>query len=72
MLGKNRLNLPPLKRREQILAQYYENLKSMDRIDALVIYRNNMGKLYKVYNPSLYVKFWKRDHFLEKEEDYYE
>jgi len=71
LLGKNRLDPPPLVRREQILSQYYENITKMDRIDALVIYRNTMGKLYRYYNPSLYVRYWKREDFFPKD-DYYE
>jgi len=65
-----RLRLPPLPRTTKILEKYYENLNSMDRIDALCLYRNSMAVLYKVYNPHLRVRYWKREDFLPKEDDY--
>ena len=69
---RNKLETPPHLRTNKILSDYYKNLESMDRIDALVIYRNNMGRLYKTYNPSLYIRFWKREDFFPKQEVYYE
>lgn len=72
VINRERLVRPPDSRVNRVLQQYYENLLTMDRLDALCIYRNNMGRLYKLYNPTLYVRFWKREHFLPREDDYYE
>jgi hypothetical protein len=67
-----RLNRPPTQRVEKVLQDYYNNLDKMDRIDALCIYRNTMGRLYKIYNPYLRIRYWSRDDFLPKEDDYEE
>jgi hypothetical protein len=64
-----RLTKPPHKRTEKVLQDYYNNLETMDRLDALCIYRNTMSRLYKVYNPYLRIRYWSRDDFLPKDED---
>lgn len=53
MVNKSPIEAPPLERRNQILNQYYDNLETMDHIDAFVIYEHNMHKLYVAYNPWL-------------------
>lgn len=63
---------PPLEMRERILQAYYQKVKESDHIDALVLYRNSMAALYKRYNPWLKVRFYKRDHFMPKEQEDYD
>jgi hypothetical protein len=66
------INHPPTHIRFRLLEQYYKNLDKMDHIDSLVTYKNNMAVVYKKYNPWMKIRFYKREHFLPKEEDYFE
>jgi len=62
------INNPPLYVRNRLLEQYYKNLQTMDYIDSLVIYKNNMSVVYKKYNPWMKIRFYKREYFYPKEE----
>jgi hypothetical protein len=67
---KQNINHPSLKIRQRILDKYYNNLKSMDHIDALVIYKNDMQVVYKKYNSWMKIRFYKKEHFYPKEQNY--
>jgi hypothetical protein len=67
---KQNINHPPLKIRQRILDKYYNNLNSMDHIDALVAYRNDMQVVYKKYNSWMKIRLYKREYFYPKEEEY--
>ncbi len=43
--------LPPLEHRNKILNSYYQDLKKVDQITALIKYKNLMHALYKKHNP---------------------
>lgn len=42
---------PPLEHRNKILNAYYQDLKQVDQITALIKYKNLMHALYKRHNP---------------------
>ena len=44
---------PPIVLRSRILHKYYEDLKTMDYVDAYCLYSNAMHILYCKYNPHL-------------------
>jgi len=71
-MNKQNINIPPLAVRERVLDMYYNDLKSMDHIDALVNYRNRMQVVYKKYNPWMVIRYSKREYFFPKEDYYYE
>ena len=71
-MNKQNINIPPLSVREKVLDMYYNDLKSMDHIDALVNYRNRMQVVYKKYNPWMVIRYSKREYFFPKEDYYYE
>jgi hypothetical protein len=68
----NRQNIkhPPISMRMKVLEKYYEKIKVSDHIDALVLYKNTMAGLYKNYNPWLKVRYYSRDSFKPKQEQY--
>lgn len=47
---------PPADRYYAILDQYYIDLKNMDRLEALVKFKNRAQKLYYMYNPDMEYK----------------
>jgi len=71
-MNKQNINIPPLPVREKVLNMYYNDLKSMDHIDALVNYRNRMQVVYKKYNPWMVIRYSKREYFFPKEDYYFE
>lgn len=42
---------PPLKDRNKILDLYYQDIKQIDQIQALIRYKSLMHALYKKHNP---------------------
>lgn len=67
---KQNVHHPPLRIRQRILDKYYNNLKSIDHIEALVIYKNDMQVVYKKYNSWMKIRFYKKEYFYPKEENY--
>lgn len=70
--NKTKITHPPLSMRMKVLEKYYEKINESDHIDALVLYKNTMGALYRRYNPWLRVRLYNRNSFMPKEEDYEE
>jgi len=64
-MSNYRLVLPPLRNRKKVLNRYYEDLKTMDYIDALVRYQNTMQIMYARYNLGIKIKLITRE-FYEK------
>lgn len=64
-LYKQKITHPPLRDRSRILNQYNKDISilNVDRIDALVKYKNTMSVLYKKYNPSLQIRFVNRSYW---------
>lgn len=57
----------PLRMRESRLVKYYEDVKRLGHIPALVYYRNDLARLHKKYNPKSFIKFWSMADFERKE-----
>ena len=69
-MERRRLNTPPLKDRNKVLNQYYQDLNDMDSIDALVKYKNLMQILYVRYNPGMKMTRFTREFYDKKDDDY--
>ena len=63
---------PPLSMRMKVLEKYHEKAQTSNYIDALVLYKNTMAGLYKKFNPWLKVRYYNRESFKPKQEDYEE
>jgi hypothetical protein len=68
--NKQNIKHPPLTMRTKVLEVYYKKLSESDHIDALVLYKNTMAGLYKKFNPWLKQRYYTRQSFMPKEEDY--
>jgi len=70
--NKQNIKHPPLTMRMKVLEVYYEKIEVSNHIDALVLYKNTMAGLYKKFNPWLKVRYYNRESFKPKQEDYNE